>query len=164
MLQTLLCTANFSLYLPLLYMICLPLLPQTTLLDHPHTVITIAILFGHHTTPSLLRKPQPHSLLCILSALLWFSILVHPIHMVGLDWIFDYYLTSCLPLLGIQWWFKSIYAAADALYTSLECPPPWPDPSPLTFDHAGNEKPYGYALRGGHYSSRRSRSGHLHQG
>ena len=70
----------------------------------------------------------------------------------------------CQSQTGIYWWFKGIYTAADALYTSLERPPPWPDPSPLTFDCAGNEKPYSYALQGGHYSSRRSCSGHLHQG
>ena len=164
MLQTLHYTTYFSLYLPtlyttclpllpqstlleLLYMTCLPLLPQTTLLDHPHMTIVIAILFDHHTTPSILSKPQPQSILFIIGALVWFSTLVHLTDMFGLDWIFDYYLTSCLPLLGIQWWFKSIYAAAIALYSSLERPPPWPDPLPLTFDHAGNEKPYGYALQ-----------------
>ena len=90
----------------------------------------------------------------MFGALVWFPALVQLADRLGLDWIFSYYLTSCLPILGIHWWFKGIYTAADALYTSLECPPPWPDPSPLTFNCAGNKKPYSYALRGGHYSSR----------
>ena len=76
-----------------------------------------------------------------MGALLWFPILVHLTDMVDFDWIFDYYLTSCLPILGIQWWFRSIYATTDALYSSLDHPLSWPDPSPLLFDHEGNEKP-----------------------
>ena len=135
-----------STLLELLYTTCLPPLPQTTLLDHPHITIVIAILLGHHTTPSILSKPQPQPILLFFVALVWFPTIVHLADMFGLDWIFDCYLTSCLPLLGIQWWFKCIYIAAGTLYSNLDCPPPWPDPAPLTFDHAGNEKPYGYAL------------------
>ena len=70
----------------------------------------------------------------MFGALVWFPALVQLADRLGLDWIFNYYLTSCLPILGIHWWFKGIYTAADALYTSLEHPPPWPDPLPLTFN------------------------------
>ena len=139
MLQTLRHTTDFSLYLPtlfttclpqlpqstlleLLYTTCLPPLPWTTLLDHPHVTIIIAILLGHHTTPSTLNKSHPRSILFIFGALVWFPTLVHLADMFGLDWIFNYYLTSCLPILGIQWWFKGIYVATGTLCSNLDCP------------------------------------------
>ena len=46
----------------------------------------------------------------------------------------------CQSQTGIYWWFKGIYTTADALYTSLECPPPWPDPLPLTFNCAKKKR------------------------
>ena len=49
--------------------------------------------------------------------------------------------------------------ATNALYSCLDCPPPWTDPAPLAFDHAGREVPYGYSLHWGHYSSCHSCSG-----
>ena len=45
----------------------------------------------------------------------------------------------CQSQTGIYGWFKGIYTAADALYTSLERPPPWPDPLSLTFNCAGKK-------------------------
>ena len=111
-----------------------------------------------HKLSSLLISVSPSIKRGILQ-IFWLPTLIGCITIPDLEWIFDNGISSSIFLVGVIWYIQGLFILSHVLWTTLEKPPPWPDPALLVFDHVGTAIPWGYSLRSGLYIYQNNHSG-----
>ena len=76
----------------------------------------------------------------------------------------DFDQVSNVLIVGLCWWLRGLWSLPAAFSSSLERPPPWPDPAPYVLNTHGVEVGWGYSLRSGSYVRSKSRSGLRREG